>query len=315
MINGGSTIATVIDSGGAEDVHGSLSAATVNNGGSEVLFTGGSAVSTTVSSGGTIDVTYLSYVSGGSASVGASGLLTVSMGGHSYAQQLASADAKAKFNVAKDAASGTLLIATVVPCYAAGTFLLTDRGEVAIEHLRVGDRVRSAFGGSVPVVWIGRRYIDCRRHPRPRAVWPVRIRAGAFGNGRPGRDLRLSPDHCLYLNEVLIPIRCLIDGAAIAQQPADDITYFHLELPRHDVVYAEGLPAESYLDTGNRAAFENDGPAVQLHADFALQVWLAKACAEQITHGPKLEAARRLVRTGDRARNAQSGRQTKQARQ
>ncbi len=50
----------------------------------------------------------------------------------------------------------------------------------------------------------------------------------------------------------MIPVHCLINGTTIRQVAADAVTYYHVELPRHDVILAEGLPAESYLDTGNR---------------------------------------------------------------
>jgi hypothetical protein len=93
-------------------------------------------------------------------------------------------------------------------------------------------------------------------------VWPVRVRAGAFGARRPHRDLVLSPDHAVFVDKVLIPVRYLLNGATIVQEPVDVITYWHVELARHDVLFAEGLPCESYLDTGNRALF-GDAASVQ----------------------------------------------------
>ena len=86
-------------------------------------------------------------------------------------------------------------------CFRAGTRILTERGEVAVETLRVGDLVRTVLGeAAAPIVWIGRRHVDCARHPKPRKVWPVRVAAGAFGPGRPHTDLFLSPDHAVYVN-------------------------------------------------------------------------------------------------------------------
>jgi phospholipase/lecithinase/hemolysin len=184
------------------------------------------------------------------------------------------------------AAAAQTALAGPVACYRAGTPIRTDHGEVRIEALRVGDRVASAFGGVVPVIWIGHRRLDCRRHPRAHEIWPVRIAAHALGTGRPCRDLWLSPDHAVHVDGVLIPIRTLINGVTVVQEPIDSVTYFHLELPQHDVIFAAGLPAESYLDTGNRFAFENGGPARALHPDFAQVAWNAAACAPQITHGP-----------------------------
>jgi hypothetical protein len=106
------------------------------------------------------------------------------------------------------------------------------------------------------VRWLGHRRVDCRRHPRPGDAWPIRVRAGAFGENLPHRDLSLSPDHAVFVAPgLLVPVRYLINDATIVQEPVDAITYWHVELPTHDVLLAEGLPVESYLDTGNRGAF------------------------------------------------------------
>jgi hypothetical protein len=190
-----------------------------------------------------------------------------------------------------------------VACFAAGTRILTATGEVEVGKLRPGDRIVSAFGGTVPVAWTGHRRVDCWRHPRPQEVWPVRVRAGAFGVSRPARDLLLSPDHAVFVGGdgiapgVLVPIRYLINGTTIVRQRVSAIEYWHVELPQHDVILAEGLPTESYLDTGNRSAFEGGGPALQLHPDFAQHAWEAQACAPQITRGPILLAIRRHLAT------------------
>ena len=151
-------------------------------------------------------------------------------------------------------------------CYAAGTRIRTPRGDVPIEALQVGEPVLTRFAGTARIRWIGTRRIDCRRHPDPAEVRPVRIAAGAFGPGVPGRDLLLSPDHAVALDGALVPIRLLANGGSIAQDAAcAEVQYLHLELDRHDLIFAEGLAAETYLDTGNRAMFENAPGAVLLH--------------------------------------------------
>jgi len=182
-----------------------------------------------------------------------------------------------------------------VACFAAGTRIATPRGDVRIEVLAAGDIVLTVGAGAMPIKWLGHRQIDCRRHRNPKSVWPVRVLAGAFGAGRPSRDLWLSPDHAVLICEVLIPIRHLINGASIAQIPVEAITYFHIELSQHEVLLAEGLPAESYLDTGNRSNFINGGGAVELHPDFGSWMRDAAACAPVIVSGPKLDAARRAI--------------------
>ena len=152
------------------------------------------------------------------------------------------------------------------------------------------------LGGTLtPITWIGRREVDCARHPQPRKVWPVRVAAGAFGPGRPHSDLFLSPDHAVYVNDVLIPIRHLINASTIAQMPMDRVTYYHLELPQHDVLLAEGLPAESFLDLRDGSNYANRPGPTRLYPDFSARMWEAFGCAPLIVTGPELAAARALA--------------------
>jgi hypothetical protein len=154
---------------------------------------------------------------------------------------------------------GTNTDVTLVPCFCAGTRLLTDAGEVAVEDLRAGMRVISYQDRqAMPVTWVGHRRIDCTRHPRPRDVWPIRIAAGAFGEAVPHRPLYVSPDHAVFVDGALVPARYLVNGTSVAQIPCDEVVYFHVEVADHGVLVAEGLPAESYLDTGNRDLFADE---------------------------------------------------------
>jgi hypothetical protein len=163
---------------------------------------------------------------------------------------------------------GTVVIPPVT-CFAAGTRIATPDGPVAVERLRPGDRVLTGAGGVKKVRWIGRRRVDCRRHPDPERVWPVRVAPHAFGMDRPRRPLLLSPDHAVFTDGVLIPVRLLLNGASIRQMRPALVTYYHLELLDHDVVLAENLPCESYLETGGRSSFDNAGPVVDLFPGFA----------------------------------------------
>ncbi len=160
----------------------------------------------------------------------------------------------------------------VVVCFAAGTHLLTARGEVKVEDLKEGDLMVTFSGKGAtlkPVTWIGRRQIDLAAHPRPDLANPIRIRRGAFADAVPHRDLLVSPDHAIYADGVLIPAKCLVNGVTIVQDSGfEDISYFHVELEDHDILLAEGLTAESYLDTGNRTTFENADLPMVLHPDF-----------------------------------------------
>jgi hypothetical protein len=210
--------------------------------------------------------------------------------------------------------------AVSVLCFCAGTLIQTPGGEVAVQSLAVGDAVltrrgearwiekfvigdpvHARFAGTTPIKWIGHRRVDCRRHPKPQKVWPVRVRAGAFDEGLPHRDLWLSPDHAVFVDDVLIPIKHLINGTSIEQVPMDEVTYYHVELEHHDVLLAEGLPTESYLDTGDRFNLENGGGPIALHPEFSARrcdtalIWEALGCAPLVVTGPAVEAVRQLV--------------------
>jgi hypothetical protein len=181
----------------------------------------------------------------------------------------------------------------ITNCYAAGTRILTEHGARPIETLAIGDRVVAWHGGRLaPVRWLGHARVACRYHPRPWDVWPVRVSPDAFGPGLPHTTLHVSPDHAVFVAGVLVPIRYLLNHATIRQIRNDTVEYWHVELDRHDVLIAEGLPAESYLDTGNRHAFTNGGPVVALRPDFARQAWAAQGCAPLVDAGPALTAIR-----------------------
>ncbi|GAB0115519.1 Hint domain-containing protein [Acidisoma sp. C75] len=165
---------------------------------------------------------------------------------------------------ALSAGAGDSLAVASLACFLAGTEIQTARGPRAVERLRPGDRVMTLDGIAAPITWIGRRRLSARQHPDPEAVTPVRIRAGAFAPGVPSRDLYLSPDHAIYAEDVLIPVKYLIDGYGIEQVCAERMTYYHLKLDRHDIILAEDLPVESYLDIGDRDHFEG-GTRMTLH--------------------------------------------------
>lgn len=179
--------------------------------------------------------------------------------------------------------------------FATGTRILTARGEIAVEFLRAGDAVETVSGDFRPLVFLGRRRIDRARHPEPRHVDPVRVRAGAFADGLPSRDLRLAPEHAVYVDDVLIPIRCLIDGMTIVQEAVDEVVYWQVELPERNVIFAEGMPCDSCPDADGRTAFENGGTVVQLHPRFASPDWYGDAARRSPIPAETLTRIRRYL--------------------
>jgi hypothetical protein len=155
-----------------------------------------------------------------------------------------------------------------------------------VELCAPGDPVVTATGARRAVRWIGRRTIDLGRQTGIDA-YPVVISAGAFGPAKPARAVKLSPLHAVYAQGVLVPALHLVNGATITQEkkPAA-VTYYHIELDRHDILLADGMAAESYLDTGNRGA---------LYHEFGERGTSRTPCAALVTRGPELAKIRRAL--------------------
>lgn len=178
-----------------------------------------------------------------------------------------------------------------VPCFVAGTRILTLSGERAVESLRPGDLVMTQDDGPQPLRWIGRRTV-----PAVGDHAPVRIAEGTFG---PHGTLQLSPQHRVLIRdgmaevlfgaaEVLIAAKDLVNDHTVRVQAGGTVDYVHLLFDRHQVVFAEGLPTESFL------------PGAQIRHSFDAEV-----VAELVSLFPELDietgqgyspAARRTLR-------------------
>jgi hypothetical protein len=190
----------------------------------------------------------------------------------------------------------TVVKTAFTACYCRGTLIMTDRGDVPVEQLHTGELVRTLSGALRPIIWIGHRRIDLTRHPDPKLAQPIRIRAGAFADGVPHNDLLVSPDHAIYVDGRLIPARLLCNDTTIVRETSlRTVSYFHVELDRHDIVLAEGLPAESYLDTGNRGLFDNSNVPIVLYPDLSADDGQARreafSCAPFATDAASMEPA------------------------
>lgn len=146
-------------------------------------------------------------------------------------------------------------------CFAPGTLILTDAGEVAVENLLIGMQVMTS-NGPKPVKWIGRQTLQRNQaaawHPR---VLPVRIAKFAIDDQTPRRDVCVSQWHSVYVDGVLIPARHLVNGKSIrfdeAALAAETLEYFHVVLDTHEIIFADGLPVESFMYAGGVVAWDN----------------------------------------------------------
>lgn len=151
-----------------------------------------------------------------------------------------------------------------IVCFVAGTMIATPNGEVAIETLATGDAVMTRDNGAQALRWIGTRTLSAAELARAPRLLPIRIKAGALGEGCPANDLLVSPQHRVLIRskiaqrmfgaaEVLVAAKQLlqIEGIDIATD-ISEVTYVHILFDRHEIVMSNGAETES-LYTGAEA--------------------------------------------------------------
>ncbi|MDP3340206.1 Hint domain-containing protein [Frigidibacter sp.] len=144
-----------------------------------------------------------------------------------------------------------------VPCFTSGTGILTPRGEVAVEALQQGDLVMTLDNGFKPIRWIGSRRLNADELRANPNLCPIRITAGALGDGLPVRDLVVSPQHRVLIRsaiaermfgnrEVLVAAKHLLALPGISADAAvEGVEYCHFLFDQHEVVFAQGARTES----------------------------------------------------------------------
>jgi hypothetical protein len=146
---------------------------------------------------------------------------------------------------------------SVAICFMAGTSVATPDGGVAVEQLAIGQLVMTADGRSAPVRWIGRQTVS--RLFTDELRLPVCIRAHAFEDNVPSRNLLVSPGHALLVDGVLAQAGALVNDVSIVRKRdlPTTFTYYHVELDHHSLILAENVPAETFVDHVDRANFDN----------------------------------------------------------
>jgi hypothetical protein len=166
--------------------------------------------------------------------------------------------------------TGTLDTDPFAVCFAGGTLIATPNGERAVETLAIGDPVLTADGRATEVKWIGRQTLHKLFTPADRFA-PVRVTAEALDNGLPHTDLVLTAEHALILDGLAINAGALVNGTTIRIEPRDSlpdrVTYYHVETEGHEVILANGAPAETFVDYVTRRAFDNHAEFVARYGD------------------------------------------------
>lgn len=148
-------------------------------------------------------------------------------------------------------------IENLIPCFTPGTVIATPRGEKLVEELQVGDRIITRDNGLQEIRWIGSRALGGQELIKSPHLKPVLIRAGALGHGLPERDMLVSPQHRILLNneraalyfeerEVLAAAKHLTGLDGVDTVESSGTTYIHFMFDQHEVVLSNGAWTESF---------------------------------------------------------------------
>ncbi|MDY6885131.1 MAG: Hint domain-containing protein [Pseudomonadota bacterium] len=157
-----------------------------------------------------------------------------------------------------------------ISCFVTGTQIATPAGEVAVETLAIGDEVTTTEGKTAAIKWMGYREVSATFAKKNAGAQPVLITADALGNGLPTADLRVSPDHAMHIDGVLIHAEALVNGSTIVREAiTHSFAYYHIELEQHDLVLANGAPTETFVDADGRGRFDNAAEYQALYGNAA----------------------------------------------
>ncbi|MCK5354225.1 MAG: Hint domain-containing protein [Methyloprofundus sp.] len=166
---------------------------------------------------------------------------------------------------------GNALNDTMMLCFVAGTAVLTaESGYVAVESLKIGDELLVANGESHKIKFIFRRSVALPRLYFDKSlIMPVRILQGALGADLPSADLLVSPSHALFIDGNLVEAHALINGSSIYQETSweGELTYYHIEMENHDIIYAENTATETFIDNASRVTFDNYDEYKELYGE------------------------------------------------
>lgn len=154
-------------------------------------------------------------------------------------------------------------------CFLSGSMISTPDGDVAVEDINIGDEITTfdwKNGQDIvrPVVWVGKTHVNVRHGvPDDMSGYPIRILKDAISAGVPYKDMLITAEHSLFFDGKFVPARMLVNGRSIFYDKSiTSYDYYHVETEQHSVITADGMLTESYLDTGNRHTFRQEGSVV-----------------------------------------------------
>jgi len=152
-------------------------------------------------------------------------------------------------------------------CFASGTLITTPVGDQLVETLQIGDQVCTVDGRAVSIIWVGvQSILKSFAGARMRLV---RLHKHSLRRGVPQADLMVTADHGMILDGLVISASALVNGDTIDFVPMaeleDSFTVYHIETENHDVILANGAPAETFVDAVTRSHFDNYKEYVDLY--------------------------------------------------
>ena len=192
-----------------------------------------------------------------------------SVPGHTfhYVVGLMSSDAPTNFSKSANVTSESFTV-----CFFPGTMIATPYGERKVEELVCGDLVLVGKSRVVPIKWIGRQSVSTLFGPTERLM-PVRFSAGSLGGQPllPHSDLTVTTDHAMLVDGVLCEAGAMVNGMTITRVPlsefGDSYMVYHVETEAHEIILANGAPAETFVDNATRRAFDNFFEFEALHGN------------------------------------------------
>jgi hypothetical protein len=169
-------------------------------------------------------------------------------------------------------ASQSLGSTALVACFLEGTLIETPDGARQVETLGTGDVIVTQGGATTAVKWIGRQTIMPRFGPAERHM-PVRFVTGSLGNSIPHTDLTVTADHGMLVEGVICHAGALVNGTTITLVPlaemGESFTVYHIETETHEIILANGAPAETFIDNVSRRVFDNYAEFEALYGNVA----------------------------------------------
>lgn len=154
-------------------------------------------------------------------------------------------------------------------CFLKDSLIKTQNGYVPVQDIASGEMISVFINGAEEqkeVVWVGNAHVVVNTNlPEDQARYPVRILKGAFAENVPYKDMLITSEHCLLVDGKFVPARMLVNGRSIYYDTTTtSYDYYHIETAEHSVIMADGMLTESYLDTGNRRNFQQNGKVIRI---------------------------------------------------